>query len=40
VPCLLGVALGCPPTDAPSLIVLAMSRAAPRARYTSRANAG
>jgi hypothetical protein len=29
-PCLLGVALGCPPADAAGLIVLAMARAEPR----------
>jgi hypothetical protein len=36
VPCLLGVALGCPPADAAGLIVLARARATPRASFTSR----
>ncbi len=36
VPCLLGVALGCPPADAAGLVVLAMARATPRASFTSR----
>jgi hypothetical protein len=40
VPCLFGVALGCPPADGASLIMLAMNRATPRASFTSRASAG
>ena len=39
VPCLVGVALGCPPADAAGLIVLAMARATPE-RASPRAGAG
>jgi hypothetical protein len=34
-PCVFGVALGCPPTEAAGLIVLAMARATPRAGVTA-----
>jgi hypothetical protein len=34
-PCLLGAAVGCPPTEAAGLIVLAMARATPRAGSTA-----
>jgi hypothetical protein len=34
-PCVLGAALGCPPTEAAGLIVLAMARATPRAVLTA-----
>jgi hypothetical protein len=40
VPCLFGAALGCPPMDAASLIVHAMSRATPRVRFTTGFNPG